>query len=151
LADKLLNHIILRFRGGLCDEDHIIRRKSPAKQHLPPAPAIGGECPFWFQFCRWHQAHNPSWQRRIIARAARRTEMAGVVYFHEAGLLQIVGIDDAAVTLVMVAAQQRVDFLDKIINLRGAGRGLRQRFADSIQVPAIAVVYFFPEICKLLP
>ena len=47
----------------------------------------------------------------------------GVVNLDEAGLLQVVGIDDAAVVLVMLAPQQDIDLIDEVFQVIRAGGG----------------------------
>jgi hypothetical protein len=77
--------------------------------------------------------------------------MVGVVDLDQTRVRQIVGVDDAAVVFIMLAAQQGVDFADEGADVRAICGGLGSRFAQGVDVPAGIRVQGVPEVAQLIP
>ena len=61
--------------------------------------------------------------------------MVGIENLYKGGIGFTVGINDAAITFVMVAAQQNIHFLNEFVQLGGGQRAIRRRLTDAVHIP----------------
>ena len=81
-------------------------------QNLPPAPAVVGGRYMGFDQRGRSRAEYPARRGGRGIAAAGRTYVVRVVDLDQRRLLRIVGIDDAAIVVVMITAQQRIQRID---------------------------------------
>ena len=95
------------------------------------------------KFGRRHATHDPARQRRMLAGTAGRAEMVGIVDLDQPRRLEIVGVDDAAIVLVVLLAQQFVDAAHEFAGFRsarGCGSGSASPMAYRYQSAVISIL-----------
>ena len=77
--------------------------------------------------------------------------MMWVVNLDQRGGFQVVRIDDAAIGLIMIAAQEDIDLADEGLDLRAIDRILGPRLTDGVEIPARLAIDALPEGIQLVP
>lgn len=77
--------------------------------------------------------------------------MVRIVNFYQAGVQQVVSVNNAAIVFVMITAQQFVDLVDKRFDLGRLSRDIGWHFPNRVQVPSSSWVNSGPELGELLP
>lgn len=83
--------------------------------------------------------------------AARRTQVVWIVDFYQVGGLKIIGVDNAAIVLMVLAAQECIHLPNKSQDMLGIRRLFRPRLAQCVEVPAATAIEAVPESGKLIP
>ena len=77
--------------------------------------------------------------------------MVGIVDLDQAGGVEVIGIDDAAIILVVFAVQQGVDLAGEGRHMVRVGGLARAGFAQRVEVPSGRGIQASPEGGKLFP
>ncbi|PIV87832.1 MAG: hypothetical protein COW48_09320 [Hydrogenophilales bacterium CG17_big_fil_post_rev_8_21_14_2_50_63_12] len=77
--------------------------------------------------------------------------MVGVVDLDQAGVVEIVGVDNATVVFMVFAVQQDVDLMGECGDVFRVGRLARPVLAEGIEIPAGPRVQTLPESGELSP
>ena len=85
------------------------------KYFLPPVASLVGRLNRLWKIDRRDAAQYPARQGRIVTEATADAKIVRIIDLDKGGRLQIVGIDDTAILLIMLFMQQLIDLREKVI------------------------------------
>ena len=85
------------------------------KYFLPPVASLVGRLNRLREVDWRNTAQHPARQRRIVTETTADAKIIRIIDLDKGRRLQIVGIDDTAILLIMLFMQQLIDFREKVV------------------------------------